>query len=515
MMSDLAPRVGKMPKFREIELKLEFDPANLALIRAHPLLATDGTKAALHSTYYDTPDFVLRNAGVSLRLRDADGRFVQTIKSTKDNAGIFERLEWEHEVKRYDIDLIAARDTALEPLLSVSVRNALRPVFDTRVERTIYQLERNGSDIEVALDRGEVDAAGRRAAIHELELELKRGDAAELFRLARELDAIVPLRITGKAKAERGYELVENHKPIVEKARPLELDPDIPVEEAFRAVARNCLRQIIANEPGVCAGDAEALHQMRIGLRRLRTAIVGFAKLFTEAEQERIKAELKWATNQLGPARDLDVLAADVLKHLSENDAGEKEFAEVSRDFTARRAEAFARAGDFLRSDRFRKCLLDVAEWIEAGPWTNNAAASADADRPVEEHAAAVLAKRRKQVRKKGRDLGELSAGARHELRIRAKKLRYMTEFFAGVFPGHKNAKRREAALTSLKQLQEDLGRLNDIAVRKKALASNGDGLGAHAAAMLDAEDAQADKLLKHAQAAQADFSAVKDFWKR
>jgi CHAD domain-containing protein len=328
------------------------------------------------------------------------------------------------------------------------------------------------------------------------------------------LDTIVPLRITVKAKAQRGYELIENHKQIFEKATPLELDPDIPVGEPFRTVARNCLHQILANEPGVRGGDAEALHQMRIGLRRLRTAIVGFAKLFTETEQERIKAELKWATNQLGPARDLDVLAADVLKHLSENDAGEKEFAEVSRDFTARRAEAYARAGGFLRSDRFRKCLLDVTEWIETGPWTNSAAASADTERPVEEHAAAILAKRRKQVRKRGRHLSELSARARHELRISAKKLRYMTEFFAGVFPGQKNAKRREAALTSLKQLQENLGRLNDIALRKKTLASNGDGLGAHAAAMLNAEDANADKLLKHAQAAHADFSTVRDFWK-
>jgi triphosphatase len=136
----------------EIELKLEFDPANLALILSHPLLASDGNREALHSVYYDTPDLVLRNAGVSLRLRDADGRFVQTIKSSNGNAGVLDRSEWEQELKRYDIDLIAARDTALEPLLSVRVRNALRPIFETRIERTKYQIKRNGSDIEVALD---------------------------------------------------------------------------------------------------------------------------------------------------------------------------------------------------------------------------------------------------------------------------------------------------------------------------------------------------------------------------
>ena len=107
-MSGLTSRVGNLPEKKEIELKLEFDPADLERIIAHPLLATDSKRKALHSTYYDTPDLVLRNAGVSLRVRDADGRFVQTIKSTNGNAGLFDRSEWEQEVKGRDIDLIAA-----------------------------------------------------------------------------------------------------------------------------------------------------------------------------------------------------------------------------------------------------------------------------------------------------------------------------------------------------------------------------------------------------------------------
>jgi triphosphatase len=496
---------------REIELKLEFDPADLARIRAHPLLAaTDSQRKTLRSIYYDTADFVLRKAGVSLRVRDSNGQFVQTIKRANDNAGLFDRSEWEHEVKDRDIDLIAASGTALEPLLSVRVRNALRPVFETRVKRTVYQLVRDGSDIEIALDRGEVDAGGRKAPIHELELELKRGEAAELFRLARELDATVPLRIAGKVKAERGYELVEDAHQAFEKARPIQLDPSIASGEAFRVIVPNCLRQIIANEPGVCAGDAEALHQMRIGLRRLRAAITAFARVSGDSKQNRIKTELKAATNKLGPARDLDVFAADVFKHLSETGAGEKEFAEASRDFTLKREKTYAALADFVRSKRFRRTLLNVAEWVETGPWTRT---RADAERPIKKHAADVLAKFRKQIRKKGRDLHELDARARHKLRIRAKKLRYMIEFFGDVFPGHKNVKRRKTALTSLKTLQDTLGSLNDIAARK-ALVSNGDGLTIHVAAMVDAGEAKADKLLERARLAHAHFSKVKAFWK-
>jgi CYTH domain len=115
---------------REIELKLEYDPADLARLYAHPLLGgTASTKKTVRSTYYDTPDLVLRKAGVSLRVREADGRFVQTIKSPNGHAGLFNRSEWKHEVTDGDIDLIAARDTALEPLLNVRVRNALQPVL--------------------------------------------------------------------------------------------------------------------------------------------------------------------------------------------------------------------------------------------------------------------------------------------------------------------------------------------------------------------------------------------------
>jgi triphosphatase len=438
---------------------------------------------------------------------------VQTIKSSNGHAGLFNRSEWKQEVKGRNFDLIAARGTALEPLLSVRVRNALQPVFEIRVERTVHQIERNGSAIEVALDRGEVAVGGRRTTIHELELELMRGEAAELFGLARELDAIVPLRIAAKAKADHGYELVEDAKQTFQKASQVELGASMASRDAFRAIARNCLRQVIANESGVSVGDAEALHQMRIGLRRLRTGIASFAAISAGPEQDKIKAELKWATKALGLTRNLDVFATDVLKHLSETGADEKEFAEANRDFTLRRAEAYARTKNMVRSDRFRRILLDVVEWVETGPWTRGDAAHADRERPVAEHAAEVLAKLRKSVRKKGRRLTELRARARHKLRIRVKNLRYTIEFFAALFPGRKNDKRREAALSSLKSLQDTLGSLNDI-VTRKALVSNGDSLNAHAAAMVEAKESKADKLLDQARAAHADFSHVKAFWK-
>ena len=123
-----------------------------------------------------------------------------------------------------------------------------------------------------------------------------------------------------------------------------------------------------------------------------------------------------------------------------------------------------------------------------------------------------MLSRLRKKIREDGADLRALDAKKRHKLRIKAKNLRYAVEFFVGVFPGEKNAERREVALAALKDLQDQLGALNDLAQRE-ALAANGYDLGDHAHGLLTPKEADVDKLLDRAQKAHADFAKVKSFW--
>ena len=251
---------------------------------------------------------------------------------------------------------------------------------------------------------------------------------------------------------------------------------------------------------------------MRVGLRRLRAAIAIFSKLVADSERDRIKGELKWITTELGPARDLDVFAADVLKRPGKARAEHAELAEMRRVFDLNRAKAYGTAVGAVRSDRFRNLLLDIAEWIEVGPWTIDAALSERRERPVTEHAAEWLARMRKRIRKKGASLRQLDVAERHELRIKAKNLRYAIEFFAGIFPNETTAKRREAALASLRELQDSLGGLNDLAARE-ALIANGHDLAGHAADLLASKQAEIDRLLDRAEAAHAAFAKVKSFW--
>jgi triphosphatase len=500
---------------REYELKFKLDAVDAGKIEKHSALRASlepSSEQRLISVYFDTDELALQQAGVSLRVRDTGDCYVQTIK-TANGAELFDRVEWECEVAGRRPDLEAARKTALEPFQDPQLRDALRPIFETRVDRRSYRLGRKGTEIEVALDCGEIATANCCRPVCELELELKQGSPAELFRLARELSASVPLRLELKTKAERGYALMEPDHHGVEKAAPVRLSADMTCGQGFRAIVQDCLRQIIANESAMCTGNAEALHQMRIGLRRLRAAMKAFAELAAGRERERIKAELKWVTQSLGPARDLDVFVTDVLQPLGTARGGDASFANTERAFMERRAKAYTAAAGSVRSDRFRGLLLDVAEWIEVGPWTVDPELGAVRERNIKAHAAAELARLRKRIRKQDRALKDLSPPQRHKLRIRAKSLRYTIEFFAALFPGQPAKGRRQEALAALKALQDALGALNDLAARE-ALAADGHDLSDEAVRLLTSEDGKAERLLKEAQAAHTRFALVKSFWK-
>jgi CHAD domain-containing protein len=280
--------------------------------------------------------------------------------------------------------------------------------------------------------------------------------------------------------------------------------------DAFRAIARNCLRQIIVNEPGMCSGQADALHQMRIGLRRLRAAISLFADLVSGTELDRIKAELQWITKELGPARDLDVFAVEVLQPLQQAHPQNDDMAELHCSYGQRRAEAYAQAAGSIRSDRFRTALLDIAEWVEIGPLTHldDPDREAKRNRPAAEHARKELRRLRKRIKAWGDEMDELSVSQLHKLRIRTKRLRYGTEFFSATFPGKKAAKRREKSLEALKDLQDALGKLNDLAMRHTLVA--GESIGHE----LVAYEAHADKMLDAAKGAHKRFVEAKAFWK-
>jgi triphosphatase len=123
-------------------------------------------------------------------------------------------------------------------------------------------------------------------------------------------------------------------------------------------------------------------------------------------------------------------------------------------------AAAFAHAQAAIESNRFRALVLATAERIESGDWTRNAddLARALRERPIAAAAADELRRRRKTILQRGARLNEIDPQRRHKLRIRAKKLRYASEFFADAFPDKKAVRRRKEFVAALEKLQDALG---------------------------------------------------------
>lgn len=187
----------------EIELKLELTPEAADAFEASAMLPGDPEKLEQRSIYFDTPDHVLAKNGFSLRIRHSGRKRTQTIKADGASAaGLFVRSEWERAVKE---DRPILDDTTPVRALIGPAVDAVAAVFEVRITRHTWISREDNATIELVLDRGDVAAGDRISPICEIEFELKAGDPAALFKLARRIDKIAPVRLSVQAKAERGY----------------------------------------------------------------------------------------------------------------------------------------------------------------------------------------------------------------------------------------------------------------------------------------------------------------------
>jgi triphosphatase len=457
----------------EIELKFEVPIARLSDLSRGPLLKGAGSSgrrpASLVSVYFDTKTLKLHRKALSLRIRRAGRRVVQTVKQETGPA-TFVRGEWEHDIEAEQPDLDVVGNTPLASLRKKKLRRSLMPVFETRVHRKVFQLKCGESEIELCIDKGELEAGRKTLPICEVELELKRGQRKDLFKVAKQLAEEVPAQLAIASKAERGYMLLAGEKPGPLKSLPVAITPDATVQSAFQTIVWACIHQLVANQPVMLRGDPDALHQMRVALRRLRAAISLFSEMLADAETDWVKSELKWIAGELGPARELDVFTRRVVRPVlagKQNGAG---LTILSRDLRLRRENATMRARAAAESARFRRLVIDTAAWIEAGDWMSNPDMSARTlrERSITAAAADELRRRWKKLIKRGKHLDKLDAQRRHRVRIQGKKLRYAADFFASAFPRKKSVLRQEKFISSLDGLQDALGDLNDIVVHER-----------------------------------------------
>jgi len=300
--------------------------------------------------------------------------------------------------------------------------------------------------------------------LHHVALGLKAsrpGGRIEVVRHGSELAA------ARKQRAPKSGGLGDAIAKLLPAAAPIHLGPTMTAREAFAAVALNCSAHVMActNYAGR-SDDPEGIHQLRVAIRRMRSALSIFQDAALKNHRFRISGELHALQLTLGSARECDVLIEDTLGRLPARLRRDRAVRDVIALARARSTAAHKSARTVLHGTRCRGLLRRLHVWIDRefiygpqrlqNPHWNRAALA----RPARVAVADVLTAYHDRTCRLGRKLRELDTPGLHRLRIRIKKLRYATEFFGTLWPGRATKR----YLAALKDLQKTLGQLHDNA---------------------------------------------------
>lgn len=458
----------------EVELKFQVPEPALAAVR-RAVATASAERQRLEAVYVDTDDRALSKAGLALRLRREGARWVQTLKGRGD--GLAGRLE--HECPLADSTEMPAIDPArhegtdvgalLWEALAGQGAAALRPVYRTDVLRTKRVLRVGGARIELALDEGELRAGELRAPVRELEFELLAGSPRALAATAARWALRHGLWWDVRTKSERGFRLAR----LAAEATP---GPDtVPATgaaavrfavqarpaEALAAAVQASLRQVLPNLAEIAGGSGqpEHLHQLRVGLRRLRTVLRLFGPWAPTAglreEALRLEAALRGPFAALGAARDGDVLAGGLWPRLHAAGAPpwQPPVAPASAESAVCPQRILAAPEP---STLLLGCLALAADAAQVAP-----------EMPLEADAslaaATVLDGAWRAVRRDACGFAEAGDEQRHRLRRRLKRARYAFEALAPLFGG-KSARRW---LKAVRSALDALGAFNDTVVAR------------------------------------------------
>jgi CHAD domain-containing protein len=319
---------------------------------------------------------------------------------------------------------------------------------------------------------------------------------------------------------------LEDGSVMIARAEPVAIPPDATIGEAFQSAGLAALRHFSQNGAGVAAHLGEAIHQMRVGLRRLRAAIAVFKPLLGDAETRALRSELKWLTEELGPARDFDVFLRDSTTLALEQHARKEELAALCAVLEQRRIEGLEKAARAVASERYQRLLDSLVLWLTAGAWvtTSDQLLRARRNEGVRSFARLVLGVRAHKLKKRLKRFAALDPEARHELRIFVKKLRYATEFFETTL-GAKRKSRAFVRVLGELELQEALGHLNDGVVHRRIAnrISAGEPLPSGevpsrlavfgAGFVCGREDAEAKVLVRQVRRARRELASTSRFW--
>jgi inorganic triphosphatase YgiF len=449
---------------KEPELKLKLTPQELRRIGAHPalddLIVGKPVTRTQRSIYFDTPDHRLRARGIWLRLRAMDDRkgdrWLQTVEAGK---GVSNPDESEAVVGGPEPDLSAVGDRKLRQVIARAVRRStLEPQFETIVTRTTRRLHSDKGDLDLTLDDGVVRAGVAEDKVCEAELELKAGSPECLLETAAALFSSGPVRLAEESTVERGYNLVlgrSDPRVVPCKGETQVLEGGESCGEALALFVASAATQIERNRRALLeTDDPEAAHQLRVGLRRLRSALRAFRPIESSPATLSLSRYAREIGQNVGELRDADILIGDIYAPVAATRQGEPGFSELRKVLLAHRDAVRGEARASLVREQWSRLQLYLVLWPETVKSNARLAAPVGAFAPVS------LAKSWRRAAKYGARLESLSIEERHEMRKALKAFRYAVEFFASLY----EAREVKRLVKDLKRLQDVFGYMNDVA---------------------------------------------------
>lgn len=456
----------------ELELKLRIDAEAARRLRDKPALLKmarhQSSQRDLRSIYFDTADFRLRRKSASLRVRWDGRQWVQTLKRrTRLKHGLSNPVEIETIVADPIVDIAGIEDKAHRSWLKKVVSGrSLSPVFETNVQRSTTLVDVAGTGtVEVVIDNGTVGNADRSDDFSEVELELKAGTAHAILTTSEILFDQDCVAAAQSSKAERGYALITGATEPSEATvtgrhyQHPALTPGTPAGEALKMIGRSAADQVLGNWDLLLESDhPEIPHQLRVGLRRLRTALGIVKSSAGVCELDKLSKDARRLGRIVGRLRNTDVLIDDIVMPTIRDTGKQAKHEALLRYLETERIRQRKRVRRQLTDGRWAHLKLNCMLFDQA---LDRALPEGGISDNLQELSAREIQSCWHAVKARSRIFSESQIDERHELRKLLKTMRYAGDCFVPLYPANDT----ERFIEKLKRLQDVFGYLNDVAM--------------------------------------------------
>lgn len=444
---------------QEIKLKFQIPPEKRELI-----FKTLQRKAVLQkkrcAQYFDTAEFSLAQEQLSLRQHFENGCWKQTFKAPTEQQ--IQRFELDQNISApsQEIILDQFKKNKTIPKKVRRILNQLKqPVlvqFETNIDRSMTLFNFQNSQIEIALDRGQIvtSDAQQTFEIYEIEFELKHGTIEDLISFVLPRIKRYGLWLDIRSKAQQGFYLAQNIQEIpVNFQHTLNLEKNNTPEQALQKMINNCLQHLLPNSTAIALEhfNSEHVHQARVAIRRLRSALKTFAN-WSQYIDPTWETQLVHLFQLLGASRDLTLVNEELLPRLQSVGSPAIQPLTQHEDHSQNLSEAF-------KSLDFSNLILSLMQFIYR---KSNTKKSKSLIKSTHKKLENLLL----SIHSDADHYLDLEIDARHKTRKRLKRLRYSIEFVACLY----EAKTVKQFLKAIKPVQNTLGLYNDLIVAEELL---------------------------------------------